>query len=74
MTNRIKEKEWIIRINDQENITARFRNYVYNFNMTDIVMIKNMGNESVRYLTIKTSDKFLKIRVGHTGQNIIGKI
>ncbi len=42
--------------------------------MTDIVMIKNMGNEGVRYLTIKTSDKFLKIRVGHTGQNIIGKI
>jgi len=67
MTNRIKEKEWIIRINDQETITARFRNYVYNFNMTDIVMIKNMGNEGVRYLTIKTSDKFLKIRVGHTG-------
>lgn len=67
ISNKINDKEWVIRINKQETITVRFRNYIYLFNLTDIVMIKNMGNEGVRYLTIKTSDKLLKIRVGHTG-------
>lgn len=69
MTNQIKDqdKEWIIRINGEETMTARFRNRVYTFNMKDIVMIKNMGNEGVRYLTIKTEDQLLKIRVGNTG-------
>lgn len=69
LTNQMKDqdKEWIIRIDAQKNITAIFRNNVFNFDMKDIVMIKNMGNEGVRYLTIKTKNQLLKIRVGNTG-------
>lgn len=67
ISNKINDKEWIIRISKQETINARFRNNVYDFNLTDIVMIKNMGNKGVRYLTIKTNGRLLKIRVGHTG-------
>lgn len=62
----VKEKTWTINIkNDHFHIT--FRNLNYQFQACEIKMIKNMGNVGLRYLTIKTADQTIKIRVGDTG-------
>lgn len=69
MINRIKNenKEWKINIKAQGNITISYRKDVYNFNLKDVEMIKNMGNAGIRYLTIKTINHLVKIRVGNSG-------
>jgi len=36
------------------NIEISYKNTFYNFNIKDILMIKNMENTGIRYLTIKT--------------------
>lgn len=62
----VKEKTWTINIKDNcFHIT--FRNLNYQFHASQIKMIKNMGNVGLRYLTIKTADQTVKIRVGNTG-------
>ncbi|SDJ91763.1 hypothetical protein [Chryseobacterium jejuense] len=62
----VKEKTWIINIKDNQfHIT--FRNLDYQFHASEIKMIKNLGNIGLRYLTIKTADNIIKIRVGDTG-------
>lgn len=69
MINRIKnqEKKWKINIKPQGNIEISYRNSFYKFNLKDILMIKNMGNIGIRYLTIKTVNNVVKIRVGNSG-------
>lgn len=62
----VKEKTWTVDIKDNYfHIT--FRNLKYQFHASEIRMIKNLGNVGLRYLTIKTADQTIKIRVGDTG-------
>lgn len=67
LVRKLKDKEWVIKINSENNIHIKFRNNEYNFRLGDIVMIKNLGNINIRYLTIKTKQETIKIRVGSTG-------
>ncbi|WP_347218724.1 hypothetical protein [Chryseobacterium sp.] len=62
----VKEKTWRINIKDN-NFHITFRNLAYQFQGSEIKMIKNMGNVGLRYLTIKTADQTIRIRVGDTG-------
>lgn len=64
---KLKDKEWTIRISEGKNVFVKFRNAEYNFELKDIIMIKNMGNTNIRYLTIETRQDKIKIRVGNTG-------
>lgn len=66
LTKRIKGKEWIVVINN-ENVQIKFQNLHYIFNLAEIKMIKNLGNAGFRYLTIVTQRDNIKIRVGNTG-------
>ncbi|MBB6369079.1 hypothetical protein [Chryseobacterium shigense] len=66
LAKRVKAKEWVIAINN-ENLKVKFQNIQYLFNLTDIKMIKNLGNAGFRYLTIVTSKDIIKIRLGNTG-------
>lgn len=66
LSSLIKEKTWTISIKDNcFHIT--FRRLEYQFQLSDIKMIKNLGNAGLRYLTIKTADQTIRIRVGDTG-------
>ncbi|MFP3833302.1 hypothetical protein [Chryseobacterium sp. SIMBA_028] len=66
LSNLIKDKEWIIKIQgDDLNLVFRKENFHVKF--SDILMIKNMGNVGLRYLTIKTKNDVIKVRVGDTG-------
>ena len=67
ISKRIKDKEWFVKINGNNEISIKYKDQQYNFGLKDIIMIKNMGNVGVRYLTIKTKNDILKIRVGNTG-------
>ncbi|UHO37402.1 hypothetical protein H5J24_17035 [Chryseobacterium capnotolerans] len=62
----VKEKTWFIRIKDN-HFHITFRNLEYRFQASEVKMIKNLGNVGLRYLTIKTLDQTIKIRVGNTG-------
>ncbi|REC59098.1 hypothetical protein DRF65_27725 [Chryseobacterium pennae] len=62
----VKEKNWTINIKD-DHFHITFRNLNYQFQASEIKMIKNIGNVGLRYLTIKTADQTIKIRVGDTG-------
>ncbi|MCS4305106.1 hypothetical protein [Chryseobacterium sp. BIGb0232] len=62
----VKEKTWTINIKD-DHFHITFRNLNYQFQASEIKMIKNIGNVGLRYLTIKTADYTIKIRVGDTG-------
>lgn len=66
LTKRVRFKEWVVIINS-ENLKIKFQNLQYIFNLTDIKMIKNLGNAGFRYLTIITNKDIIKIRVGNTG-------
>ncbi|KPE49408.1 hypothetical protein [Chryseobacterium indologenes] len=66
LAKRIQAKEWRVVINN-ENLTIKFQNLQYIFNLADIKMIKNLGNAGFRYLTIITNKDNIKIRVGNTG-------
>lgn len=66
LSKRIKDKNWIIII-ENENIDIKFRDSHYALKLSDIMMIKNMGQPGLRYLTIKTRNDVIKIRVGNTG-------
>lgn len=66
LTKRVKTKEWVVVINN-ESLNIKFQNLQYLFNLTDIKMIKNLGNAGFRYLTIVTTKDIIKIRVGNTG-------
>lgn len=66
LTKRVRFKEWVVVINS-ENLKIKFQNLQYIFNLTDIKMIKNLGNAGFRYLTIITNKDIIKIRVGNTG-------
>lgn len=67
LTKRINDKEWTIKVDNGQNVFIKFRNKEYNFGLKDILMIKNMGNVNIRYLTLKTNRDTIKIRVGNTG-------
>lgn len=62
----VKEKTWTINIKDN-HFHITFRNLEYRFQASEIKMIKNLGNVGLRYLTIKTTDHTIRIRVGDTG-------
>ncbi|KFF18898.1 hypothetical protein [Chryseobacterium sp. JM1] len=66
LAKRVKAKEWIVVINN-ENLKIKFQNLQYIFSLSDIKMIKNLGNDGFRYLTIITNKDVIKIRVGNTG-------
>lgn len=66
LSKRIKDKNWIIII-ENENIDIKFRDSHYALKLSDILMIKNLGQPGLRYLTIKTRNDVIKIRVGNTG-------
>ncbi|SFN22679.1 hypothetical protein SAMN05421594_1633 [Chryseobacterium oleae] len=66
LAKRVKAKEWIVVINN-ENLKIKFQNLQYIFSLGDIKMIKNLGNDGFRYLTIITNKDVIKIRVGNTG-------
>ena len=66
LVTNIKDKKWSIKINDT-NINIKFQKNIYQFNLSEIKEIKNMGNAGFRYLTIKTRNEKVKIRVGDTG-------
>lgn len=66
LSKRIKDKNWIIIIED-ENIDIKFRDSHYALKLSEIMMIKNLGQPGLRYLTIKTRNDVIKIRVGNTG-------
>lgn len=66
LAKRIQAKEWVVVINN-ENLTIKFQNLQYIFNLADIKMIKNLGNAGFRYLTFITNKDIIKIRVGNTG-------
>ncbi|MEJ5106692.1 hypothetical protein [Chryseobacterium sp. MYb328] len=52
----VKEKNWTINIKD-DHFHITFRNLNYQFQASEIKMIKNIGNVGLRYLTIKTADQ-----------------
>lgn len=66
LSKRIKDKNWIIII-ENENIDIKFRDSHYALKLSDILKIKNLGQPGLRYLTIKTKNEVIKIRVGNTG-------
>lgn len=66
LSKRIKDKNWTIKI-EGEKIDIKFRDSHYSLNLSDIMIIKNLGQPGLRYLTIKTKNEAIKIRVGNTG-------
>ncbi|AZA46779.1 hypothetical protein EG346_00455 [Chryseobacterium carnipullorum] len=66
LTNLVREKEWIINIDDKF-LNLKFRGINHHIQLSDIKIIKNLGNIGLRYLTIKTKNNVIKIRVGNTG-------
>ena len=66
MIQRIKNKMWVVKINNG-NMEITFQSSKYNFPLSTIKMIKNLGEPGFRYLTIKTNNQIVKFRVGNTG-------
>lgn len=66
LSNFIKEKEWVISIKD-DHFHISFRSLEYGFQISDLRMVKNLGNVGFRYLTLTTKTDTIKIRVGNTG-------
>lgn len=66
LAHRIKEKEWIVHI-EGNSLNLKFRNLEHHIQLSDIKIIKNLGNEGLRYLTIKTTENTFKIRIGNIG-------
>jgi len=66
LAKRVKDSEWVIVIHNG-NLHIKFQNQHYNFSLTDMKRIKNLGSTGFRYLTIITDKDRIKIRVGNTG-------
>lgn len=66
LSNLKKNKKWVITI-ENEDLKITFQDKVWKFQLSDIRIIKNMGNVGFRYLTIFTKTEKIKIRVGNTG-------
>lgn len=66
LSDRIRQKEWLIGV-ENDSVSIKFRDENYNFRLSDVKMIKNLGNVGLRYLTIKTDTDVIKIRVGNSG-------
>lgn len=62
----MKNKIWTALV-DGENLKISFQNKIWEFQLSDIRILKNIGNVGFRYLTIITKTETIKIRVGNTG-------
>lgn len=63
----IKYKVWEVHVAD-EHISFNYGNKITTFPLTDITMIKNLGNSTVfRYLSFITKNESVKMRVGDGG-------
>ncbi|MCZ4244264.1 hypothetical protein [Pedobacter punctiformis] len=64
LVKKIRNNKWDIKI-ENEQLDIKFKDITYNLHFEDIKMIKNIGNAGLRYLTIKTKQEVIKIRVGN---------